>query len=365
MRRAFRDFVVGWWNQPSGFDWTVQQLRNRGLLRLHQVFMGILMVFYAGISILTAVYPYLKIPEVSYFIVAVAAVSGIGWAFGPFPSERVSALFILVSNLCILGTVVNVSQTFLAMPGLTVLAINGFYIVVLHGPRALTAHLMFSAGSIGWCYAESLRQHLFPGNVTTINLLIVVPIVLGFPVVMQAYLLTLRTGAVAALHDPLTRLNNRRGLENSLDGLVGATVTPVTVLTVDVDRFKAINDTHGHEVGDRVLTTIAECIRAGVADASLDTAAARIGGEEFVIVLRGDSSAGRAVAGRIHAALAADATAPGFTVSIGIATGVCSSATVQNVVHRLIDSADSAMYRAKRAGGNRTEVDRRESSELH
>lgn len=365
MLKAFRDFVVGWWNQPSGFDWTVQQLRNRGFLRLHQVFMGILMLFYAGISILTAVYPYLKVPEVSYVIVAVAVVSGIGWTFGPFPSERISALFILVSNLCILGTVVNVSQTFLAMPGLTVLAINGLYIVVLHGPRALTLHLGFSAASIGWCYTESLRQHLFPANVTTINLLIVVPIVLGFPVVMQAYLLTLRTGAVAALHDPLTRLNNRRGLENSLDGLVGVTEAPLTVLTVDIDRFKAINDTHGHEAGDRVLNTIAECIRAGLAETPFDTVAARIGGEEFVIVLRGDSDAGREAADRIHAALAADAAAPDFTVSIGIASGVCSSATVQNAVHRLIDFADSAMYRAKRAGGDRTVVDRNETPELH
>ncbi|MCK7583679.1 MAG: GGDEF domain-containing protein [Chromatiales bacterium] len=130
---------------------------------------------------------------------------------------------------------------------------------------------------------------------------------------------------------------------------------PLSVLLLDIDKFKRINDSYGHAVGDIVLrtlaTTIGDCVRT-------TDVPARFGGEEFVVILPGTDIAGaELLANRIRAAVDAlrcdvqgAAGMLQFTVSIGVAT--LAGETGQ----RLVERADEAMYAAKRAGGNRVAV---------
>lgn len=127
------------------------------------------------------------------------------------------------------------------------------------------------------------------------------------------------------------------------------------VLMVDIDHFKAINDTHGHVAGDAVIRKVASQLRYRCRS---DDIVCRFGGEEFLVFLQdGDAARGEAVAERLRAAVA-QAVTPfegevlRATVSVGAA---CKTAEMK--VDAAIRQADDALYRAKRLGRNRVELD--------
>lgn len=161
----------------------------------------------------------------------------------------------------------------------------------------------------------------------------------------------------AALRDPLTGLCNRTALGEALEQEVhrahryGHTLS---LVMLDVDHFKQINDTHGHMAGDAALKAIAALIRETVRDTDL---AFRFGGEEFVLLLNETPASGALiVAERLRQALArrplrlSDGTELALTASLGVAELQADSNG-----HCLLEAADAAMYRAKRAGRNRVE----------
>jgi diguanylate cyclase (GGDEF)-like protein len=147
-----------------------------------------------------------------------------------------------------------------------------------------------------------------------------------------------------ALHDPLTKLPNRTlffdRLRQALSRL-GRTQTCLAVLFLDLDRFKEVNDRHGHDAGDRLLVDVAA--RLGEALRGGDTAA-RIGGDEFVVLCEDvtDADEARLITGRLLAQLPASA-------SVGIALAADGTQCPDAVVR----DADAAMYVAKRGGGGR------------
>ncbi|MBS7812251.1 PleD family two-component system response regulator [Roseococcus pinisoli] len=152
-----------------------------------------------------------------------------------------------------------------------------------------------------------------------------------------------------AVTDQLTGLRNRRYVRRHLDGLLRT--EEAAVLLMDIDKFKSINDTHGHNVGDAALRNIAERLRIQLRAADV---VARYGGEEFLAVLTGAPSGyALAVADRLREAIEAEPMETGglavpITMSIGVAVGGPGITSDQ-----LIGSADEALYRAKRDGRNR------------
>jgi diguanylate cyclase (GGDEF)-like protein len=174
-----------------------------------------------------------------------------------------------------------------------------------------------------------------------------------------------QVAASTAFRDALTGLPGRRALDERLAGLTGQ----FTVAMVDLDRFKQVNDTHGHDVGDQVLRMVASKLRK----VGCGGQAFRFGGEEFALVFPGRrlervrpalEEVRRAVAGAEFTLRAADrprvrpkdvqrrkerAASIGITVSIGVAERSEKRRTAQEVVQ----AADAALYRAKEAGRNR------------
>lgn len=358
MEKGLRGFLLIWWRQPHEFDWTARYFRARGLMRVHQVFIGCFSLLYGATALLTVVWAYSDGGSVTarILVIGIAASScllGLAWIFGPWPTERQSAAFAVYADLAVFAVIACYQDAFTAMPGLALLATNGIYIVVVHGPRALLLHLVFTTAVVGWMTFLALTQDIHPTSVITIRLLTLLPTVMFLPVIVQSYLLALRMGALDSLHDPLTRLYNRRGLDSDLAQFRGP---PVGVLAVDIDKFKAINDSHGHEAGDRVLVAVADAARDAVAAQGVRSAIARTGGEEFVVVIDGGTDALLRTAALLHDALAASDTSavPPVTVSIGAASARADGFAVRAVVRELIERADAAMYRAKNAGGNRT-----------
>ncbi len=161
-----------------------------------------------------------------------------------------------------------------------------------------------------------------------------------------------------AMQDELTGLSNRRFITEALVMQLAQARRngkPVSVLMIDVDHFKAINDTYGHLSGDRVLRNLATSLRSRLRAQDM---AGRWGGEEFLVVLPDTDATGAAIlAGNLRAEVedarwsAQDGRSIPLTLSIGVHT--CDSAAEE--LDTVISAADQALYRAKQAGRNRVE----------
>jgi diguanylate cyclase (GGDEF)-like protein len=159
-----------------------------------------------------------------------------------------------------------------------------------------------------------------------------------------------------ATHDPLTGLVNRRGTIDQLDRLLSfaADGQSVSVLFIDLDRFKAVNDALGHRGGDTFLRVLADRIARAVDRGSV---AGRIGGDEFVVVLPNLSSEhALAVAWRLIGVVSQPVHAEGRDMPSSASIGVASSPAHGTTSSELLRSANAALYRAKHSGRNRVEV---------
>lgn len=160
-----------------------------------------------------------------------------------------------------------------------------------------------------------------------------------------------------AITDQLTGLHNRRYMARHLDNLILSAQKsgkPLAFLIMDIDHFKSVNDTHGHDIGDEVLREFANRISANIRGIDL---ACRYGGEEFVVVMPDtDIDFACTIAERLRHSVETTpfeiSRAPNtlnVTISIGIASAQSEGDNAESLLHR----ADQALYRAKREGRNR------------
>lgn len=244
--------------------------------------------------------------------------------------------------------------------------------------RAIAAIVAASTGlSLAIC-GPALLAFGLPGRAIGLGLALaaVVPIVVGLPIgalivdLLRELDAARREAARLAETDPLTGVLNRRRFvalaerERLLAVRAGA---PMSVLMLDLDDFKRVNDRCGHAAGDHVLVAVADACRQAVRTTDW---VARWGGEEFVIALPATGPSGASVlAERLRGAVSAIrfdgeeaaeeasdalATLMPVTVSVGIAS--VEPGGPRRDLEQLIGLADAAMYRAKRAGKNRVEL---------
>ncbi|THD43197.1 MAG: PleD family two-component system response regulator [Bradyrhizobium sp.] len=163
-----------------------------------------------------------------------------------------------------------------------------------------------------------------------------------------------------ALFDPLTGLNNRRFLENHLATMLDNSRgrrSPLTLMILDIDHFKRVNDTYGHGAGDEVLKGFADRLRGIIRGGDL---LCRLGGEEFVIVMPGvDLAAAARIAERARLTIEQDQfviDASGQAIPVTVSIGVAERAQ-EDDSGALYQRADRALYRAKSEGRNRVSAD--------
>lgn len=170
-----------------------------------------------------------------------------------------------------------------------------------------------------------------------------------------------------SLKDPLTGLANRRNFrgvqERALD-VVARSGEPALLLMLDVDFFKKVNDTHGHQTGDKVLQSVAHCLAQCVRP--MDTVA-RYGGEEFAIILPNcQPSFGEAVAERIRQSIETLSIqiSPSVTLKVTISIGgAYAPEWVRSTTALWTERADAQLYRSKAEGRNRVSLDKQQ--EIH
>ncbi|SNS41926.1 diguanylate cyclase (GGDEF) domain-containing protein [Geodermatophilus pulveris] len=169
-----------------------------------------------------------------------------------------------------------------------------------------------------------------------------------------AHLAAWRLNEQQGLRDPLTGLANRTLLLETTARMLARCSSPTSVLFLDLDDFKDVNDSRGHAVGDQLLTTvsrrIADCVR------SVDQVA-RLGGDEFAVVVAGSARTAAGIGERVLGALADPVVIEGRAISVRVSIGVADSTSAgERSAGTLLRNADLAMYLAKSSGKNRVVV---------
>lgn len=228
-------------------------------------------------------------------------------------------------------------------------------------PSSAASRARFALAGIGLAFAVTLAGSLLArwfsvrAELTTLLVAAVALAALGSRLGRQVASLEQRT-----LEDPMTRVGNRRQWESSLTVEVDRAIRsrmPLSVLMIDLDNLKSLNDAYGHSCGDRALSLVAEVLRDTCRSRDVAT---RFGGDEFAVLLpRTRIDEARIAAERIRAELVRRRAELGspldslVTVSIGISD---LNVVAEPTPRLLFESADHALYRAKAAGRDRIEV---------
>jgi diguanylate cyclase (GGDEF)-like protein len=242
--------------------------------------------------------------------------------------------------------------------------------IVREGMRSsLTAPLVARGRPIGFTFFSSLRPHAFSSEHTglfreiagQLSLIVEKSLLIEDLAAANRKLLEAQEALQhQAAHDPLTTLWNRRGMVDVLGmelSRADREGSSLAVLVIDIDHFKQVNDVHGHAVGDEVLRETARRLQRGLRTTEV---VGRWGGDEFIAVLRPctlETALRVAERSRVQVESLPILTRSGpirLTVTVGAV--VCPAGGTANP-DRLIESADQALYRAKRAGRNRVEVE--------
>ncbi|WP_051228461.1 putative bifunctional diguanylate cyclase/phosphodiesterase [Pleomorphomonas oryzae] len=215
-------------------------------------------------------------------------------------------------------------------------------------------------GSIGWEPRVSGTEAMERARLPVLAVLLLLFVVMGVLVVTIWKMMSgLRhdetTARHAASHDPLSGLPNRASFHQCLTTAYAAPRHSIAVLFADLDGFKEVNDTYGHDVGDRLIRAAAAGFRALVGSEGV---LARLGGDEFAVVVEGNLAVERAcsLGGNFVDFLDEAFDFEGRTVKVGCSVGVAADFDGRLTPGELVRRADVAMYAAKAGGKNRVDL---------
>ena len=276
-----------------------------------------------------------------------------------WPTRRQSLAFALVSNTSVALACLSYPNPQGGLTGCIAFATAAAYIAFFHS-TALVMYNFALAATVAVIVAMRVAES---GHVAlaAVDLFLVAQVNIAMPVAIHVLIRTLGVDLEQADRDPLTGLLNRRAFQRHTEKMLATTTSEtamsrahLVVAMVDLDDFKRINDTQGHQAGDDALVAVGRALGQAV----LDTTAviARSGGEEFIVAAACRTDDPTVLARRICEAVAdvpMSITASVGTACAAIRTLHADDGDLPASLDRLVAAADEAMYFAKRAGGNR------------
>jgi diguanylate cyclase len=270
--------------------------------------------------------------------------------------------------IAVLGFNLVPSAVLVSMLAMDKMSVGGpFFMARCMGAQAvaIAVSVAIVEASVGF---ELRLESSVPVVLASLPLLILYPIAVGVTAYRLARRVRRQNLTLAALSstDGLTGLLNRMHWEKAVSnefGRCGRTEGQLsTVMMLDIDHFKAINDSHGHPAGDEVIRNVARLLRATL---RAHDVAARYGGEEFGIILPGtDLEGGKAIAERIRQGVESAVLEPRHGIRATISIGIAAFSRSDTDHAAWIARADEALYRAKAEGRNRFVAHDRPSSEV-
>jgi diguanylate cyclase (GGDEF)-like protein len=299
-------------------------------------------------------------PPIGTFHRALCVLAGLGGLAGTllwlhrFPTKNQSIAFSMGTSFSIACAVLAQTDPLTALLGCTAFATISGYIALFHTPALMVANLgvVLAVSAVpaaalvvtdGYVRAVSAYGVVLIGNIAV-------------PYGVQIIVHTLGVDLLKADRDPLTGLYNRRAFYRRTAALATADDGhgDLLIAMIDLDKFKRLNDTHGHTHGDLALAAVGRALRDHAPRGSI---IGRVGGEEFLVAIDGgDTHHPTAVGQALCRAI--EALPFPITASVGTACAPHSSVSAGEdayaVITAVISAADAAMYDAKRNGGNRT-----------
>lgn len=348
-------WLAMWWGQADHFDWLTGYLQAHGLgVNTRRLLAGVA----ASLVLVPANEWFGPTPayrQLALVYSEVAAAVGLGmavmWLRG-WPTRRQSLFFILTGSVIIGIGCLWQPQPLVALMACSALSITGGYLAFFHTAKYMVLNFWLASTIAAW---QAVRVAVagqavlaFSGYFLVLELNVIVPC--AIQIVVRAVWVDL----LRANRDPLTGLLNRRACDRAVVGrmLGGANHMHLAVVMVDLDRFKKLNDTLGHAAGDEALIAVAGALTAACAETAV---VGRVGGEEFLVA---DIVTPEELAEWGHQFCdAVAAIRHPVTASVGIASLALRGAAAEHVdraFHQLVAHADTAMYEAKRCGGNQT-----------
>lgn len=293
-------------------------------------------------------------PRVVHGIAAGSALLvGVAWIVRPWPSRPWAIAFVFWADTATAIGASMCSQPASQLGATNHLALIGIFAAFLLGWRVLAAHCLFATAVITALTLANLHagaatlSELYIYNAPAYSNVVFLPIVIQ--AVIEGMRKSIYRNAIAAHHDPLTGLLNRRGVQSAMRARLRGEPPPavVAVFVIDIDRFKEVNDTYGHDVGDSTLKSVADTLAGGIRNRDI---AARIGGDEFMIVAFLDRSEDvDTVRARICDSSLNTAQA---TVSISVGSAWQYTHDEDFTFESLSREADFSLYEAKRTRKN-------------
>lgn len=344
-----------WLLRANHYEWTTDYLVARRMTRAVRVAMASVAGSLALclLALLNSVDgPRDTIPLVMMWTAFAGGVAGAALWVVKWPTRGESLAFALVSNTSVALACLSYPNPQGGLTGCIAFATAAAYIAFFHG-AALVLYNFVLATTVALIVAVRVVDS---GHVALalVDIFLVLQVNIVMPLGIHVLVRALGVDLEQADRDPLTGLLNRRALQHHIAKMLTATDRRhLVVAVVDLDDFKRINDTYGHQAGDDALVAVGRALGHAV----FDTAAVigRIGGEEFVVAAACRTADPTVLSHRICKAIAdlpVSVTASVGTSSAEIDTLDGDELTLRAKIDGLVVAADEAMYDAKRAGGN-------------
>lgn len=348
-----------WLARTNHYEWITDYLAARGATGAVRALMATIaasLTICLLVLLLSVDTPRPGIPKAMMWTAFAGGVAGaVLWTLR-WPSRRQSLAFALVTNASVALACLSYPNPQGALFGCIAFATTAAYIGFFHS-TALVAYNFVVAATVAVIAALRVAQ---TGHVAlaVVDLFLITQINIVMPVAIHLLIRSLGVDLERAGRDPLTGLLNRRSFQRytakMLDEVAIDPDAHLVVVMVDLDNFKRINDTRGHQAGDDALVAVGRALGQAVADTV--AVVARNGGEEFVVAAAYETNDPEPLARRVCegiARLPMSITASVGTASLPIRNLRRTPAHLRSSVDRLVGAADEAMYAAKRAGGNR------------
>jgi diguanylate cyclase (GGDEF)-like protein len=346
-------WIGGWWRQPDHYDWLSDYLAARGLQPFVRYLLVAILVTLAAATLLMLGSPSCPRTATGHAVAATFIVILAGMALvwlRNWPTRVQSRVFSTTGTLGIAAACLIESDPRSGLLGCAAFGGLAGYVAFFHSARLLVFTLGSALSTAMVCAARIAAAG--DPSMAAAKLLVLSAGILAVPFCGQILVHWLSVDALKSSTDPLTGLRNRRGFYRSASRLLTAAAPArcLSVLMLDLDNFKRINDTYGHATGDRILVAVADNLRR---ISNGETVIARVGGEEFLVAETIGIHDALRTAEAMRMAIAD--TPWDVTASLGISSIQLPSESEtlnRQILERLVEAADGAMYEAKRAGGN-------------
>ena len=348
--------AVRWWRRSDHFDWLTLYMNTRGIRLIWRATIDAVIASIAVVPAAGLASP--NLPHYPAALIVAPIASGFGglvallWLIR-WPTRSQSVLCALGGSVCIGAACLVQGDPLAALLGCNAFAVLGGYIAFFHTARDTMINFAVATITAGVLAVRLTGR--YDTMLAGCGFLLVLLLNVAFPFAVQWLVHSLGSDLRRSSRDALTGLLTRRAFYQSAYGLLlrrREETSYLGVAMIDLDNFKRLNDTCGHPTGDKALAAVGAALRIACPPTTM---IARFGGEEFVVADTYCTGDLHDVAEQWRLAIASSRYP--ITASVGIASaplGARFNPAERQLTDDLVDLADTAMYAAKRAGGNQS-----------